>query len=573
MMPMRFADMRPGCYDPTARLADMDEGHIERSLNFPNYPRFAGQLFSEAKDKDLALACVEAWNDWMIEEWCGDSGGRLIPLGIVPLWDPGLAGGRGAPQRRRAGRRRSRSPSCPPTSACPRSTTRTATGTRCSRRATRPAPSICMHIGSGSVLQRTSPDSPVGRDDRAHVAQRLHGDGRLAAVGDAAALPEPEDRLLREPGRVDAVPARSARPRVHEQWRVVRPGPGAHRAPVVAGARARVRLLLRRHGRHRRPPPDRHRAARLRDRLPASGLHVAAHAQAGRRDRGARARRRSSRCSYARTRSRCSTSSRATSDRSTCGPTCPSRTRSPRTERQAHDVLRHRHPQRHHRRRHRPRALPRRRRHRRRTHRGDRPHQGTRRHRSRRRRARGHARLHRRPHPHGRAGVLGRARHQLVLARRDHGGDGPLRLHARAGVARRARARGAQPRARRGHRTGRARRGHRLDLDQLRRVPRRARPHPEGHQLRGEHRPLGAADVRDGRACVRGRGHRRRSRRDEGRADATPCTPAPTGSPPRGRCITRRPTTVPSLHGSRRGTRSSSSSRCSGTWAPASSRS
>jgi predicted TIM-barrel fold metal-dependent hydrolase len=27
----------------------------------------------------------------MVEEWCGDSGGRLIPLPIVPLWDPTLA--------------------------------------------------------------------------------------------------------------------------------------------------------------------------------------------------------------------------------------------------------------------------------------------------------------------------------------------------------------------------------------------------------------------------------------------------------------------------------------------------
>lgn len=23
----------------------------------------------------------------MVEEWCGDSGGRLIPLPIIPLWD------------------------------------------------------------------------------------------------------------------------------------------------------------------------------------------------------------------------------------------------------------------------------------------------------------------------------------------------------------------------------------------------------------------------------------------------------------------------------------------------------
>ena len=27
----------------------------------------------------------------MVEEWCGDSGGRLIPLIIVPLWDAELA--------------------------------------------------------------------------------------------------------------------------------------------------------------------------------------------------------------------------------------------------------------------------------------------------------------------------------------------------------------------------------------------------------------------------------------------------------------------------------------------------
>ena len=33
------------------------------------------------------MACVQAYNDWMVDEWCGDAGGRLIPLPIVPLWD------------------------------------------------------------------------------------------------------------------------------------------------------------------------------------------------------------------------------------------------------------------------------------------------------------------------------------------------------------------------------------------------------------------------------------------------------------------------------------------------------
>ena len=82
-----YDDIATGCYDPKARLADMDINHVEASLCFPNYPRFCGQLFSEADDLELGLLCVQAYNDWMIDEWCGSSGGRLIPLCIVPLWD------------------------------------------------------------------------------------------------------------------------------------------------------------------------------------------------------------------------------------------------------------------------------------------------------------------------------------------------------------------------------------------------------------------------------------------------------------------------------------------------------
>ena len=91
LSPITYDEMRPGCYDPHARLADMDLDHVEASLCFPTFPRFCGQTFAEAHDKDLALACVRAYNDWMVEEWCGDAGGRLIPLCIVPLWDVDLA--------------------------------------------------------------------------------------------------------------------------------------------------------------------------------------------------------------------------------------------------------------------------------------------------------------------------------------------------------------------------------------------------------------------------------------------------------------------------------------------------
>ncbi len=35
-----------------------------------------------------ACMCVQAYNDWMIDEWCGAAPGRFIPLMLIPLWDP-----------------------------------------------------------------------------------------------------------------------------------------------------------------------------------------------------------------------------------------------------------------------------------------------------------------------------------------------------------------------------------------------------------------------------------------------------------------------------------------------------
>jgi predicted TIM-barrel fold metal-dependent hydrolase len=86
-----YDDMRPGCWQPSERLKDMTANHIEASFCFPNYPRFAGQIFLRAKDKEVALLCVKAYNDFMVDEWCAGSGGRLLPMCIVPLWDVQLA--------------------------------------------------------------------------------------------------------------------------------------------------------------------------------------------------------------------------------------------------------------------------------------------------------------------------------------------------------------------------------------------------------------------------------------------------------------------------------------------------
>jgi predicted TIM-barrel fold metal-dependent hydrolase len=159
MGPISFDQMRPGCYEPEARLADMDVNGVEASLCFPTFPRFCGQMFAERRDRALALACVEAYNDWMVEEWAGGSGGRLIPLCIVPLWDPVLAA---AEVRRNAARG---------VHAVAFTELPTHLGLPSIHQPDRPwdnlfaacnetSTVVCMHIGSGSWFPTTSSDAP-----------------------------------------------------------------------------------------------------------------------------------------------------------------------------------------------------------------------------------------------------------------------------------------------------------------------------------------------------------------------------------------------------------------------------
>jgi predicted TIM-barrel fold metal-dependent hydrolase len=89
--PARFDQMRPGCYDPVARLADMNIDRVEVELCFPSFPGFGGRRFIEAKDKELGVACVRAYNDFVLDEWCAADPWRFIPLIIIPLWDPEAA--------------------------------------------------------------------------------------------------------------------------------------------------------------------------------------------------------------------------------------------------------------------------------------------------------------------------------------------------------------------------------------------------------------------------------------------------------------------------------------------------
>jgi len=85
--PRSYSDMLPGCYDIAARIKDMDIEGVWAQLCFPNFGGFAGSTFYAAKDKDLAIQCVRAYNDFILDEWCAYAPDRQIPLVMVPFWD------------------------------------------------------------------------------------------------------------------------------------------------------------------------------------------------------------------------------------------------------------------------------------------------------------------------------------------------------------------------------------------------------------------------------------------------------------------------------------------------------
>ena len=184
---------------------------VEASLSFPTFPRFCGQTFLEAKDRELAHACVLAYNDWMVEEWCGDSGGRLIPLSIVPLWDAELAA---AEVRRNAARgvRAVCFSEIPPHLGLPsiHSGYWDPFFAACEETRHRRLHAHRLVVeDAGDVGRRAG----RGRG-HAELRQRDGVADRLPVLGRARALPDAEARVHRGPDRLDPLHPRAGRRRV-----------------------------------------------------------------------------------------------------------------------------------------------------------------------------------------------------------------------------------------------------------------------------------------------------------------------------------------------------------------------
>lgn len=86
-----YENMRPGGYDPKARLAELDQDGVDASILFPNFGRFHGNPLESVPDLGIRLECIKAYNDWIVDEFCAADPERLIPLALIPPWDIELA--------------------------------------------------------------------------------------------------------------------------------------------------------------------------------------------------------------------------------------------------------------------------------------------------------------------------------------------------------------------------------------------------------------------------------------------------------------------------------------------------
>ena len=83
--PKRWTDVPRMAFSAPERLQALDLDGVDYSVLYPIIGGLAGEAFGKLTDYDLELACVQAYNDWLIEEWANVSP-RFVPQCIVPIW-------------------------------------------------------------------------------------------------------------------------------------------------------------------------------------------------------------------------------------------------------------------------------------------------------------------------------------------------------------------------------------------------------------------------------------------------------------------------------------------------------
>jgi predicted TIM-barrel fold metal-dependent hydrolase len=78
---LTYESIRRGHFEPAARLADMDADGIYAQLLYPSVCEEGARMFGD--DREVQLACVRAYNEWLLE-FCAAGAGRLFGHAVIP---------------------------------------------------------------------------------------------------------------------------------------------------------------------------------------------------------------------------------------------------------------------------------------------------------------------------------------------------------------------------------------------------------------------------------------------------------------------------------------------------------
>lgn len=84
--PKTFDEAHPASYEAAARVKLMDELGIWAMALYPNVGGFGSQIWRKLDPSELALECVSAYNDMLID-WASVAPDRLIAIAAIPFWN------------------------------------------------------------------------------------------------------------------------------------------------------------------------------------------------------------------------------------------------------------------------------------------------------------------------------------------------------------------------------------------------------------------------------------------------------------------------------------------------------
>lgn len=82
--PKEWGQVPKAAYDPAERLKAMDRDGVATSVLYPSAAGLGGEVLGAIKDPALEVACVQAYNDWLLETW-GKAGSRFVAQCLVPV--------------------------------------------------------------------------------------------------------------------------------------------------------------------------------------------------------------------------------------------------------------------------------------------------------------------------------------------------------------------------------------------------------------------------------------------------------------------------------------------------------